>query len=202
AGQGNDVLFGEDGNDSLNGQEGNDTLMGGAGNDIIGGQQGDDVLIGGTGTDTYIFNRGDGRDTVIDTEKDSTLILGKGISASDINLRLGSLELDLDLGNGDQVHIDGFDPNDVFNSSSVSSFDFADGTKLNRSGMLLCPTFLCPNKAADFSFTRRIIKFQNVGQRKDVVRPTRLKQAAADLISQGRDGILANFDGFLAQCQG
>ncbi|EGW22066.1 calcium-binding protein [Methylobacter tundripaludum] len=143
AGQGNDVLFGEDGNDSLNGQEGNDTLMGGAGNDIIGGQQGDDILIGGigndtliggTGQDTYIFNRGDGRDTVIDTEKDSNLIFGEGISADDITLRLGSLALDL--GNGDQVHIDGFDPNDVFNSSSVSSFDFADGTELSIEQLL------------------------------------------------------------------
>ncbi|MDI1360308.1 MAG: calcium-binding protein, partial [Methylobacter sp.] len=147
AGQGNDVLFGEDGNDSLNGQEGNDTLMGGAGNDIIGGQQGDDILIGGigndtliggTGQDTYIFNRGDGRDTVIDTEKDSNLIFGEGISADDITLRLGSLELDL--GNGDQVHIDGFDSNDVFNSSSVSTFQFADGAELSI-GQLLARGF-------------------------------------------------------------
>jgi len=143
SGQGNDVLFGEDGNDSLNGQEGNDIMMGGAGNDIIGGQQGDDVLIGGagedyliggSGKDTYIFNRGDGRDTVIDTEKDSNLIFGAGISAGDITLRLSSLELDL--GNGDQVHIDGFDQNDVFNSSSVSSFEFADGTELSIEQLL------------------------------------------------------------------
>ncbi|MGZ5007343.1 MAG: calcium-binding protein [Methylobacter sp.] len=143
AGQGNDVLFGEDGNDALNGQEGNDVIMGGAGNDIVAGQEGDDVLIGGagndiliggTGKDTYIFNRGDGCDTVIDTEKDSNLIFGAGISTKDITLRLGSLELDL--GNGDQVHINGFDQNDVFNSSSVSTFDFADGTELSIEQLL------------------------------------------------------------------
>jgi Ca2+-binding RTX toxin-like protein len=52
----------------------------------------------------------------------------------DITLRLGSLELDL--GNGDQVHIDGFDPNDVFNSSSVDSFTFADGTELSIEQLL------------------------------------------------------------------
>ncbi|MDI1279650.1 calcium-binding protein, partial [Methylobacter sp.] len=128
----------------------NDTLMGGAGNDIIGGQQGGDILIGGigndtliggTGQDTYIFNRGDGRDTVIDYDKDSNLIFGEGIGASDITLRLGSLELDL--GNGDQVHIDGFDQNDVFNSSAVSTFQFADGTELRAVGW---GEFTNPNK--------------------------------------------------------
>nr|WP_040579600.1 calcium-binding protein [Methylobacter tundripaludum] len=134
AGAGNDYVWAGQGNDVLFGEDGNDIIMGGAGNDIIGGQQGDDVLIGGTGKDTYLFNRGDGRDTVIDTEKDSNLLFGEGISAGDITLRLGSLELDL--GNGDQVHIDGFDPNDVFNSSSVSTFRFADGTELSINQLL------------------------------------------------------------------
>ena len=42
----------------------------------------------------------------------------------------------LDLGNGDAVHIGNFDQNDVFNSSSVSGFEFADGSALTTSELL------------------------------------------------------------------
>jgi hypothetical protein len=42
----------------------------------------------------------------------------------------------LDLGNGDAVHIQGFDQNDVFNSSSISSFEFADGSTLSTAELL------------------------------------------------------------------
>jgi len=129
-----DSLHGGNGDDILSGALGNDTLYGGAGIDTLSGGIGDDYLLGGTGKDTYIFNRGGGRDTIIDTGKDSNLIFGGGISVSDITLRLGSLELDL--GNGDQVHIDGFDLNDAFNSSSVNSFTFADGTQLSIEQLL------------------------------------------------------------------
>lgn len=50
-------LKGTDGNDILNGKAGNDTLLGG---------KGDDRLTGGTGADTFVFARGDGRDTITD----------------------------------------------------------------------------------------------------------------------------------------
>ncbi len=162
AGVGNDVMFGEGGDDSLNGNEGNDILLGGAGADTlwggidhdyldggagvdqIQGGEGDDILIGGTevdtlfgdaGRDTYIFNRGDGRDTVIDTRADNNIFqFGVGISASDINLHLGSLLIDL--GSGDEIHIADFDQNDVFNSSSIGMFQFADGTSLTIDELL------------------------------------------------------------------
>ena len=51
--QGNDIINGGDGNDSLLGQGGNDTINGGIGNDFIDA---------GTGTDTV--NGGDGNDTI------------------------------------------------------------------------------------------------------------------------------------------
>lgn len=87
------------------------------------------------GRDAYIFNRGDGGDTVYDTKSDNNIFrFGAGISSSDITLRLGSLMLDL--GNGDAVHIDGFNQNDVFNSSSIGSFEFADGSTLSISELL------------------------------------------------------------------
>ena len=143
-GMGNDVIFGEGGNDYLVGDEGNDILMGGAGQDTIFGGTGEDILIGGTendilnggdGRDIYIFNRGDGGDTVYDSKADNNIFrFGAGISASDITLNLGSLKLNL--GNGDEIHIANFDQNDVFNSSSISSFEFDDGTVLTTTELL------------------------------------------------------------------
>ncbi|WP_269586171.1 DUF4214 domain-containing protein [Roseibium sp. Sym1] len=58
---GDDALFGEGGNDSLYGSSGSDLLVGGLGND---------GLRGGHGGDTYVFNRGDGDDVIIDEGSD------------------------------------------------------------------------------------------------------------------------------------
>ncbi len=51
----------------INGTSGNDTLVGGAGNDRITGGLGDDTLFGGLGNDTYVFQTGDGIDSITDT---------------------------------------------------------------------------------------------------------------------------------------
>ncbi len=61
-----DTLIGDDGNNELVGNSGNDTLNGGAGNDTLNGGAGNDTLAGGTGDDVYVFNRGDGSDTIND----------------------------------------------------------------------------------------------------------------------------------------
>ena len=63
---GNDYLYGGIANDLLYGDAGDDTLEGKAGNDTLIGGQGKDYLKGGEGDDVYIFNKGDGEDTVCD----------------------------------------------------------------------------------------------------------------------------------------
>jgi Ca2+-binding RTX toxin-like protein len=63
-GDGVDTLNGEDGNDILYGDAGNDILNGGNGNDILDGGAGNDTLNGGAGIDTYYFGLGSGVDTV------------------------------------------------------------------------------------------------------------------------------------------
>jgi Ca2+-binding RTX toxin-like protein len=83
---GNDTLRGGDLADSLDGGAGNDSLEGGAGNDSLAGGTGNDTLNGGTGNDTYIFNQGDGADTISDYEYDSQ---GTGAGTSD-ELKLGT----------------------------------------------------------------------------------------------------------------
>jgi Ca2+-binding RTX toxin-like protein len=151
---GNDILLGGAGRDRLYGDvrdnagtppaPGHDYLDGGAEDDILDGNEGDDILIGGAGNDTlnggagrdiYIFNRNDGKDTVNDTRADGNILrFGEGVRSSDITLNLGSLLLNL--GNGDEIHIADFDQTDVFNSSSISSFEFADGTTLTTTELL------------------------------------------------------------------
>ena len=64
--EGQDILRGDEGNDILHGDAGNDELWGGVGNDTLIGGQGNDILEGCEGDDVYIFNKGDGEDTVCD----------------------------------------------------------------------------------------------------------------------------------------
>jgi Ca2+-binding RTX toxin-like protein len=148
---GNDVLDGGDGDDSLFGDTGEDVLFGGAGrdvleasdgNDILIGGGGDDILAGGLGRDVYVFNRGDGVDTIADPDdtkalsggdgpgdvaNKSDLVLGPGVSRADMRFRRGSLMLDL--GQGDAIHLQL--PEGQDDPSLVQSFGrivFADGS--------------------------------------------------------------------------
>ncbi len=63
---GNDTLTGDVEDDILDGMGGNDSITGGGGNDTIVGGTGNDTLDGGAGADTYVFNSGDGHDTIQD----------------------------------------------------------------------------------------------------------------------------------------
>jgi len=94
---GNDTLLGVDGNDRLLGGVGDDLLDGGAGddyldgskgNDTLYGNTGNDTLIGGTGNDIYMFNRGSGQDTIVDTDATAgntdVLLFGAGIATNQL----------------------------------------------------------------------------------------------------------------------
>lgn len=142
-GLGNDYLEGEAGNDLLNGDAGNDTLYGGAGDDQLFGGDGDDFLIGGTGNNTlnggagrdiYVYQRGDGRLSIID-EGSNTLSFGAGIFAENISLGLGSLLIRTGI-EGDEVHIENFNPDDPFGQIAIDSFQFADNTILSYDQLL------------------------------------------------------------------
>ncbi|MBD9657668.1 hypothetical protein IB239_22795, partial [Pseudomonas sp. PDM12] len=77
-GAGDDYLHGGAGNDTLDGGSGYNHLYGGDGNDVLmmsfststgnvlEGGRGDDTLYGSYSADTYIFNLGDGHDTIVE----------------------------------------------------------------------------------------------------------------------------------------
>ena len=141
---GNDILLGGKGNDILLGGLGEDYLDGGVGTNILHGDEGDDILAsgggsgvlnGGTGRDTYLISRGSGTVIVVDKLNEGNVLrFGEGVKQSDVILRLGSLLLDL--GNGDEVHIENFDKNNVYGSVAISSFEFADGSTMTSSDLL------------------------------------------------------------------
>jgi Ca2+-binding RTX toxin-like protein len=58
-GEGDDIVFGERGNDILRGGPGNDQLFGGIGDDLLEGGPGNDRLIGGFGADSINGEEGD-----------------------------------------------------------------------------------------------------------------------------------------------
>ena len=60
AGPGHDMVFGNDGDDQLWGRSGDDVLRGDNGDDEIIGGPGHDLLIGGLGADTFVFSPRDG----------------------------------------------------------------------------------------------------------------------------------------------
>ncbi len=141
-GDGNDTLDGGAGHDTLDGGVGNDVLIGGSGNDILTGSDGDDLLdggpgndslSGGAGNDTYLFNRGDGRDTIIEPGWGTmdTLRLGAGIAPSDVNLRRVGYDLYLGINDSsDEVKIKDwryYAGCDAW-GYSIKQIEFADGT--------------------------------------------------------------------------
>lgn len=61
-----DIIRAHDGDDRIRGMEGNDIVHAGRGDDFILGGPGDDTLRGGHGSDTFLYDLGDGRDTIVD----------------------------------------------------------------------------------------------------------------------------------------
>jgi hypothetical protein len=110
-GKGQDVLFGDAGNDVVLGglrattcsmaiaparrkpcrattgsraARARTSSTGMAGDDVLIGGKGDDTMVGGAGRDTYIINKGDGIDTIIDDDTGpdkSIMVFGEGVRA-------------------------------------------------------------------------------------------------------------------------
>ncbi|MBW8077854.1 MAG: hypothetical protein GJU76_07230, partial [Gallionella sp.] len=127
-------LFGTMGDDILTGTNTTDRISGYDGNDMIISGAGSDILMGGNGADTYVFNRGDGQDSIIDSGYDTgtdTLQFGADILQSDVTLRRtlnSGLEITLN-GSADGISIAG--RSNVFtNENRIERIVFGDGTVL------------------------------------------------------------------------
>jgi len=124
--------------DRLHGGVGNDVLHGGAGSDKLYGEQGNDVLHGDAGDDTYLFQKGDGIDTIIDSgESDFNFIrFGTGIRQEDIRYEWDDTTLVIHYSEGDAVRVANYHA--VKGNPVILSLAFDDGTvsslskKMNR----------------------------------------------------------------------
>lgn len=130
----NDMIFGKAGNDTINagagddklyGGAGNDTLNGDAGNDILEGGLGDDYMNGGVGDDTYIWNRGDGNDTIYDAYNSNVLEIGEGIDPTKVTAVRSGRNLLLTMETGEVITIKDWYYASQYQLTKVS---FADGT--------------------------------------------------------------------------
>jgi Ca2+-binding RTX toxin-like protein len=117
----NVIIQGTEGNDVLRGYKTDDVIMGLGGDDlIIADKGGNDTIVGGMGndtirntggSDTYVFDRGDGVDSIWDKDKagesaTDTILFGETIAKTDIAIFMDKNDLVIDYGNGDKVIIE------------------------------------------------------------------------------------------------
>jgi Ca2+-binding RTX toxin-like protein len=136
---GDDIIYGNGGDDQLHGDAGDtaagvDTLYGGDGDDLLVGYGGNDLLGGGAGDDVYVFNIGDGVDTIEDTAGESgienTLYFGAGITKDDLTFVWGADNLRINVGaGGDAIILNNCTQNDPTGALPVYSLEFADGSQ-------------------------------------------------------------------------
>lgn len=138
---GNDTLQGDAGADILYGGEGNDTLLGGADNDTLNGEHGDDLLEGGTGndtlnggngSDTYVWQPGDGSDTInnydISAGRTDSLRL-KTVVAADVSFARSGNHLWVHLPGAAKVTINNYFSTPSSYPYAVNRIELDDGTQ-------------------------------------------------------------------------
>ena len=107
---GRDKLIGNAGDDNLYARGGNDRLSGGAGYDTLYSGKGSDSMTGGTEIDFFVFNKGDGHDTITDFNANDGDLAGHdviylSISFDDIKSikKFGDDSTIIDFGHGDTL---------------------------------------------------------------------------------------------------
>lgn len=122
--QDNDVIYGNSGHDNIDGGEGDDIIEGGAGNDTLRGEE---------GSDTYVFDKGDGEDTIYadgnDTikfkeyiNKNNVIFQRAKFNKNDLLIKTKTTE--------DFVTIKNMFA-DENNSSGIKGVEFSDGSSIN-----------------------------------------------------------------------
>lgn len=125
-----DNLYGEHGDDMMDGGAGDDVLYGYDGRDTLYGDSGNDFMDGGVDADTYLFGLGDGSDTIqADPQPlpglNDVLVLGAGISMADLQVSAQGGDLLMQVrSTSDQVRLAGY-----LNapSQNLMQIQFADG---------------------------------------------------------------------------
>ncbi|ALA57586.1 calcium-binding protein [Nitrospira moscoviensis] len=118
-------------------------LSGLAGRDTLVGRLGNDTLRGGTGHDIYVFNLGDGIDTIEDTAavgEGNRIQFGAGISRNGLTVTHDDvarmLTIQVASSGTDRLVLTNFDPTGANGSLVVETLAFADGSEVSLASLL------------------------------------------------------------------
>lgn len=117
--------------DLIDAGAGNDTIFGRGGHDTITGGTGDDTSDGGWGNDTYIFNPGDGTDTIQDTgsglDSADKLVIGYNVADVSVARPAGTNNIVLTFaGSTDQITV--INALSGQSESAIETYEFLDAT--------------------------------------------------------------------------
>ncbi len=121
AGSGNDIMYGAEGDDNLQGGSGDDILIGGTGNDTLSGNSNDDVILGGAGNDYLDGGSAIGKNTIIGGGGNDQMVGGTGV---DVFRFTGAQS-------GDAYTVNGGDGADIIDLS-----EFSTATITNSGGVI------------------------------------------------------------------
>ncbi|MES2678088.1 MAG: tandem-95 repeat protein, partial [Pseudomonadota bacterium] len=124
-----------------------DILIGSYANNILSGSLGNDLLKGSLGDDTYVFNKGDGSDTIADVEYPITTpssgndkILLNGYTEDQVILKIGANINDLEItfkdNSQDKITIL-WQLNQTSTSQKIETLEFSNGRSFNLSNLYL-----------------------------------------------------------------
>jgi trimeric autotransporter adhesin len=142
-GMGDDTVLAGSDTTTILGLVGHDTLVGGAGADLLFGGRGNDLIQGGAGDDTYLFNLGDGIDTIEDVAavgEGNRIQFGTGITRNDLTFSQDdvarTLTIEVGASGTDQLVLTNFDPTGVNGSLVIENVAFADGSTASLVSLL------------------------------------------------------------------
>ncbi|MFS2036840.1 calcium-binding protein [Polaromonas sp. CT11-55] len=130
--------------ETINGTSVTDRILGGAGDDVLRGGRGDDTLDGGAGSDVYLFSRGDGVDTINESDATpgnvDTIRFDDSVSVADVRVSREGLNLYLGTdGSTDRIQISNWFAD---GANTVEQVEFADGTVWNAQTLTDMAIFL------------------------------------------------------------
>jgi len=109
---------------------------------------GNDTLIGGMGTETYVFNRGEGQDTIRDKDIDGastdSIVFGEGIEQAELQLRREGNHMVIMIGgadSGDSITIENAYTDSRYR---IEEIVFADETVIAGSAIFELPEYIAP----------------------------------------------------------
>ena len=133
-----DNITGTSYNDIIYGNNGQDTLSGGNGKDILIGGRHNDILKGGADNDIYVWNLGDGFDTIEDNSGLNSVEFGENIDFSDLIFSQIGNNLYIEVNNNpsEGICLSEFFYNDGYKNFTLK---FKDGSQrvLNENDLIL-----------------------------------------------------------------